>query len=284
MPRHGHDVEAAFSVIYNQSLWGEGGSRSGDGSTMKNTRGVTRILLELIASLSVRKLMDAPCGAMAWQLPLLKQLAQRHPNFSYLGLDVVESVIEGNRALLAPHVQALWHTGLSAEFQKVNLVEERLPRGYDLILSRDALQHNRLEDVWSMLHAYGNTDARWLLVGSYPNGSLNCGTVREATTPNRQIRATGGYFCIDLQQPPFSLNPTQVLAEATHDRKALYLFERREFASQVHRRLGQVCTQLCKHPDRSPPYDPSPLAQAHQRPYERDHLGRLCARCGFSCV
>lgn len=276
------DVESAFDRIYNRSLWGAAGSKSGDGSNWKNTRGVTNILLQVIASYGIRRMIDAPCGAMAWQLPLLEQLATTVPKFEYFGMDIVRSVVEANRDLSASNLKAVAYTGLQVRFSQANLVEDSLPSGYDLILSRDALQHNLLEDVWSMLYNYGRSDARWLLIGSYPNGSRACGTPVHATTPNRQIRATGGYFCIDVKQPPFSLRPHTIFPENTEDRKFLYLFDRRQLAAQLTRHLRRLCMQLCEQPTVAPPYDPGP--DAHRlRPYNIARLSRMCTLAGFGC-
>ena len=94
-----------------------------------------------------------------------------------------------------------------------DLTSERtqLPSGVDLILSRDALQHSTHADVWRILATYVRTNARYLLVGSYPGHELN-----------RRIR-TGQNSHINLAAPPFALRPAVNFSENL-DGKYLYLY------------------------------------------------------------
>ena len=78
-----------------------------------------------------------------------------------------------------------------------------------MILSRDALQHNKPAVIVSTLRRWARSDAKWLLVGSYPN-----------VTPNVALRMrgieAGKSFDIDLRKPPYCLEPTQMYRE-THE-------------------------------------------------------------------
>ena len=77
-----------------------------------------------------------------------------------------------------------------------------LPSGYDLIHTRDALQHLECTLIASALHNFAWSGAKYLLVGSYDGAG------------NRNI-SSGDYFDIDLRSPPFSLEPLAVLSENT---------------------------------------------------------------------
>jgi len=83
--------EAVFSKIHATSSW-RGSSVSGTGSDPDATGPVLAALPELLASLGVRTLLDAPCGDGAW----MAQLA--FPLERYTGLDVVPAVIAAAEA------------------------------------------------------------------------------------------------------------------------------------------------------------------------------------------
>lgn len=94
-----------------------------------------------------------------------------------------------------------------------------LPTGYQLIWSRDSLQHLPMHAAWMFLNNVKASGAQYLLVGSY--------IVSKAG--NVDISA-GEYYPIDLLKPPFSLKPTplEVLDEKTEDGKHLLLFDVRQ--------------------------------------------------------
>ena len=92
--------------------------------------------------------------------------------------------------------------------------------GFDFIFCRDALQHLPYATIFDALHMFSRSDAKYLLVGSYPNGRKNV-----------DIEKPGGMFDIDLRKAPFLLEPEQTWVEAPglarhepgHD-KYLYLY------------------------------------------------------------
>ena len=57
------------------------------------------------------------------------------------------------------NAQQLSHLA-NVSFATMNLETDALPRGYDLILSRDAMQHNSFDTIKSMLQTFVATDAR----------------------------------------------------------------------------------------------------------------------------
>ena len=59
-------TQAAFDNIYKKKIWGEGGLGSGVGSTVENAEGATYALRMILYKYAITKLMDAPCGALAW--------------------------------------------------------------------------------------------------------------------------------------------------------------------------------------------------------------------------
>ena len=205
-----------FSSIYNSSFWGSGGG-SGQGSTLVAAQGASQIIFDFVVRNRLSSMVDAPCGAMEWQKPLIARLQRHSPSFQYTGVDVVNSVVARNRQNFSgvPRVQ----------FAMADLTSERtqLPSGVDLILSRDALQHNTHADVWRILATYVRTNARYLLVGSYPGHALN-----------RRVR-TGQFFHINLAAPPFALKPAVNFSENS-DGKYLYLYRISELSDVLRER------------------------------------------------
>jgi len=60
---------------------------------------------------------------------------------------------------------------LSAELQCVDYSNQPLPSGYDLIFSRDSLQHIPMHGAWQFLNNVKASGAKYLLVGSYIKNS-----------------------------------------------------------------------------------------------------------------
>ena len=231
---------SVFESIYKNNLWDAGaGGGSGRGSTVENAAGASRILFAVSMALNVTSIIDAPCGALVWQEKLLPQLAGNFRGFRYLGLDVSSTVITRNRQRLS----RLHY----ASFELADLAEQPMPLGYELIFSRDALQHNTHANVWKILWRWAESDAKWVLVGSYPNNNPWCMqgacASKSATRPafcnmcgNHDI-STGGYFSIDLARPPFGLHPTRRYAEvADGEEKHLYLYARASLLAQLRLR------------------------------------------------
>jgi hypothetical protein len=166
----------------------EGGG-SGPGSSVAYTANCRSIIYQVIKKYNITSMLDAPCGAMTWMPLLLSNLSlETNQTFRYHGVDVVESVINATRTRFAHRLHE-W------KMSTVDFTQQRLPDEYELIFSRDALQHLPLEKVVCALRTFSQVRAaRYLLVGSY------------VTRPaNRNIRP-GEYFLIDLTRPPFNLN------------------------------------------------------------------------------
>lgn len=86
----------------------------------------------------------------------------------YLGVDIVASVIEKHKENLtrlpASPTDPTW------EFAVLDLAREPIPVGYDLLFSRDALQHLDMALILNALENISRAKAKYFLVGSYKNG------------------------------------------------------------------------------------------------------------------
>lgn len=130
-----------FETIYEKSVWvgcpTNNITRSGEGSTIDNTVEILKFLEERVKEFGIKKIVDMGCGDTNWI---------RHAIFfkisKYKGVDISEWVINENRKA---HPRYKFF---------VDDVSIKYPKGVgkcDLIIMRDMLFHNSVEDVSSIL-------------------------------------------------------------------------------------------------------------------------------------
>lgn len=225
-------LRSVFDGIYGKGHWtaphrqnetSNGGS--GPGSTIAFTADLRALLSDLILELNVSSMLDIPCGGMVWQEVLLRQLGLAKRSLHYQGVDIVPSLIARHR-----HRYADW---TNVSFDVLDMTNSSVPRGHDLLFSRDALQHLRLEQAVATLRHWASSDAKWLLVGSYPDARTN-------KQLSLRAQAVGKSFDIDLRKRPFCLEPTHDYLETRklstptdRHQKHLYLYEMRHLRSRV---------------------------------------------------
>lgn len=172
-----------FSRIYQRNAWNGTETRSGPGSGSAATARLRRHLLELVAELGVTSVTDAACGEGFWQPDLP----------GYVGLDV------------APEALAVaQERHPEREYQLRDLVRQGLPGAADLVLCRDAMQHMSLRDGQAILAAIRASESTWLLASTYVGMA------------NKQV-PTGGFYCPNLEAPPFDLPPAERLYHDGYD-------------------------------------------------------------------
>lgn len=182
-------VKDIFTEIYRDGTWRELApgceSHSGAGSTLAATENVRAWLPLLLERLHAKVLLDAPCGDCNWM---------RHVDLptAYIGVDVVEELIEKNREEYAlPGIR----------FRCLDLLTDELPRA-DVILCRDCLVHFSYQDVCRAVANFKKSGSEWLVATTYTK-----------RTGNRLVQ-TGKWspYCMTL--PPFSFpEPVEILNE-----------------------------------------------------------------------
>mmetsp|Transcript_25197 Transcript_25197/g.42204 ORF Transcript_25197/g.42204 Transcript_25197/m.42204 type:complete len:332 (-) Transcript_25197:71-1066(-) len=203
-------TRSTFETIYKSRIWGFEGHGSGLGSEPSYTTHTRAVILELIRKRNITSMLDAPCGGMKWTEILIANIQSKlMPEFMYKGMDIVPSVIETNRIKYRK-------SHPSWQFDCGNLAlcsPQKDLDGYDLIFTRDCLQHLPTKQIWQVIRNVAASSSRYWLVGSYDEGR------------NREITA-GDYFAINLRAPPFNLShPLEVLDEQTADGKKLLLYD-----------------------------------------------------------
>jgi hypothetical protein len=174
-----------FSEIYKKNLWSSSESGSGEGSEIIYTESLRKWLIENIKLLEIKIFVDAPCGDFNWMKLVLPKV-----DINYIGLDIVENVIEKNKITYATN---------NINFEISNICEDRLP-DCDIIMVRDCLFHLSYEDINKFLINLSNTNYKYLLTTTH--------TVNK-DFENSNIN-TGDFRLIDLFSPPFSFDPTKV--------------------------------------------------------------------------
>ena len=181
-------MRRVFSAIHSDRKWGDCESASGPGSTRERAASFLPELVELVRSLGVRTLLDAPCGDFNWAGPLADAVDL------YVGVDVVPALIKANRV----------RSSSRRKFLCRDMVHQRLPAA-DAILCRDALVHLATSDIFDALANFRRTGAGFLITSTFLDDR-----------PNDDI-VTGGWRPLNLQRAPFDFPaPLALIDERCH--------------------------------------------------------------------
>jgi len=152
--------ENIFAPVYEereQPAWGSQQSRSGTGSELAATENLRLYLPELFSRLTIRTVLDAPCGDWNWM---------RNVNLSgvdYTGVDVVSSIVRSN---------SQWFSRSGVRFVHADIAKDELPTA-DLILCRDCWVHLSFADIAAVLENFRRSGATWLLASNSPTIEKN---------------------------------------------------------------------------------------------------------------
>jgi len=175
------DNKKVFSKIYKEDLW-QGGS--GAGSKLENVKEYVDILQKYIDKPEVKTVLDLGCGD--WQFSKFLDLS----SVLYLGVDVVDSVIDSNIHL---------YSASNIDFISRDITTYELPQ-VDLIICKDVLQHLCNKDVVSVLVKIIKSSKFALITNDFNSES----------TDNKDIE-NGDYRCLDLTLSPFFLDVITIL-------------------------------------------------------------------------
>jgi hypothetical protein len=173
------DRAARFATIYRTGVWQLGDTSapgSGLGSTLEVTEPLRQALPSLVQELNVGTLLDIGCGDFTW-------MRNVDLGCDYVGIDIVESVIDTNRAAFASP---------SRQFLLQDAVEGLGDLRADLVLCREVLFHLSFADAKALLRNALGTGCQHLLL-----------TSDEETAFNADIES-GDFRVINLQRRPFA--------------------------------------------------------------------------------
>lgn len=173
-----------FTQIYKKNLWGSKESASGTGSTLKNTEALRNELPVLLKKFKIKSMLDIPCGDFNW----MKEVNLK--GIDYIGADVVEEMVEANRAKFP-----------GTKFACLDITKSILPK-VDLIFARDLFGHFSNESLAKAFANIQKSGSKYLLATSF---------TKYATSPD--IVTDGNWKPINLMIPPCLLKPIYLINE-----------------------------------------------------------------------
>ncbi|MCH9811223.1 class I SAM-dependent methyltransferase [bacterium] len=162
------EIEEIFTELYHTNAWKSWPeTKSGEGSLLKNTKNIRKVLPIIIQKYNIQSILDLPCGDFNWMQKI--DLS----NIKYLGGDIVQALVEDN--------QKKYSTS-TISFSHIDAVKY-VPKGYDLIICRDLLLHLSYENIFKVISNIKNSNARYLLLSYHQiiervNGDIENGDAR----------------------------------------------------------------------------------------------------------
>ncbi len=178
-----------FQGIFKNRSWGSSETVSGQGSEMRYTGNIRKLVALSIEKFGVRTMIDSPCGDCNWQwaIPGLEKI-------SYLGVDIVEEIIHQNREK--------YRNMTHMRFETLDFSLDPFPVKPDLVMCRDMLQHNSFDAAFKAIMKIEDSGAKYLLT-NWHNHPYQ--TPRESFEWNQDI-TPGGYYKIDVMLHPFNFS------------------------------------------------------------------------------
>lgn len=192
-----------FARIHETNLWSDPESRSGSGSALASTAQLRAELPGLLHALGVTRLLDAPCGDFHWMAHV--DIAEAGVT-SYVGGDVVEAIVEEDRAQYASP---------GRDFQRVDLTMGPLPlvdgAPADAVLCRDCLVHLSFANIARVFNVLKASGARYFITTTFLEQAENVDV------------HDGDWRALNLQRSPFNLPlPLAVIVEQCDEEGGAY--------------------------------------------------------------
>ena len=162
-----------FTNIYEKELWGRG-KGSGAGSRPKFNAPYITFLENFLRDNNIKSVIDFGCGD--WQFSQYIDWG----NVNYLGLDVVDSVIENNKKQF-PEYSFISDTTVFPYLE-----------GRELILIKDVIMHWPNKEIESFLDKLITYNIKILLVNE------------SGQATNRRLKKVGGFSNIDYDKFPLN--------------------------------------------------------------------------------
>ena len=170
------NTKEVFTEIYNNNHWKSRESISGVGSGTEQTQSITNALSLLINDMSIKSVLDIPCGDFKW----MKKVDLT--GVRYTGADIVDALVSNNSE----------HYGIipDREFIVLDLIRDQLPED-DLLIVRDCLVHLSFYDAIAAIQNIRSSGCRYLLATTFPECRINYDIT------------TGGWRRLNLRKEPF---------------------------------------------------------------------------------
>jgi len=179
----------ALNTVYSTNLLGGFSSLSGARADPWNpmARLAVNALSKILARYpDIRTVLDCGCGDMAWMQHWLKE----HPMLTYVGVDIVPFCLAVNFRRF-PKMQFV-----QTDLSNLNGIEV-LPKGCDLIVAKDVINHMVLPDAVNAIRRIVNLRPRFLLTHIH--------TAADNTGWEKRIDKHLHYTRYDYNKSPFLL-------------------------------------------------------------------------------
>jgi hypothetical protein len=186
----------AFFIVYNTSYWGSLESRSGGGSTMFYTEKVREMIPKYIKKYNITSFFDSPCGDLNWM-----KAVEFPPGIEYVGVDVVREMVVGLRNKYKGNEQY--------NFVHRDTVMYPPFKSFDLIFSRDQLQHLSHAERIKIIQNWENSGSKYVLTTFYTDAWDNGDLDGYYSTRNINLMEHPYNFAEPLEQF-IDRNPTDV--------------------------------------------------------------------------
>jgi SAM-dependent methyltransferase len=200
--------EQVFTAIYDNLDWGladDGDPSSGWGSFPVYAKPYMDFLVDFINSNQIQSVVDLGCGT--WEFSRYIDWG----NVNYLGVDVVEKVVQLNQKKFGKQ---------NITFIQGDILAMPLPDA-ELMVCKDVLQHLQHEDIKVFLERTKKYKHR-LITNDLAISDIDSVDI---TNDNRENVIRGDNRPLDLTKPPFNENGTKILTypNSHHIKQVLYI-------------------------------------------------------------
>ena len=176
-------LESVFSNIYEIGTWDESGF-SLSGSQIEITWPYVKFLQDFMDKHKIKTVVDVGCGDWAFSRYI------DWTGIDYLGIDVVQGVVERNQSLF---------TSPSITFVHGDALTMDLPEA-DLLICKDVFQHLSNKDIMKLLKQFYKF--KHCLITDFVDPNT-------LSSYNQDIMS-GSYHPVDLNKPPFNIEGKKI--------------------------------------------------------------------------
>ena len=199
-----------FTSIYKSNHWShdqkflsnEFVSVSGPGSNINTEQffSLVKNFTQIITDYNIKSLLDMPCGDFLWIHKIIKDR-----NIDYLGVDIVEELIEENKTK---------YKNKNFNFENHNILNFSTKKQFDLILIRDLFIHIKNPDILQIIQNVKQMNFRYVALNSYNNKT------------NKDV-IEGQHRKVNLLIEPFNLKqPTYSFKDHEED-KFIFIYDKK---------------------------------------------------------
>ena len=199
-----------FTSIYKSNHWyhdhkflpNESVSVSGPGSNINTEQffSLVKTFTQIIKDYNVKSLLDMPCGDFLWIHEIIKER-----NIDYLGIDIVEELIEENKNR---------YKNKNFNFENHNILNFSTNKEFDLILIRDLFIHIKNSDISQIIQNIKKINFRYIVLNSY-NNKVNKDVI------------VGQHRKVNLLIEPFNLKKPTYSFKDHEDDKFFFIYDKK---------------------------------------------------------